>query len=177
MPLKKSVLTGKFLRTRLPWTPDTWNDGIKMKGRFAVYRPDCPRCYANGYALRAHVVWWLHAGKCHDKMKELHHKDHDKLNDHITNLEVLSKSEHRKRHQIIKLSYASCAHCQRLFQYPAWRDKERKTKFCSQRCYQNHPKSEESIAKRAASNTGRKRHPSFGLKMKAFWKNWRKKNK
>lgn len=173
----KDTKTGRFLRTRFPWTPENWDDGVMVKSRFAVYRPDCPRCYANGYALRAHVVWWLNTGFCHPKTHDLHHKDEDKLNDNFSNLEVLSKSEHRKKHQKKTFKTITCEHCGNPFQYDAARDSDRITKFCSQKCYQAHPKSQESIAKRIKSNTGKKRHPSFGLMKKAYWAAWRLKNK
>lgn len=139
---------GTFLRTIKAWTPKKWNMGyFDNRGRFRVYRPDCPRSYADGYALRAHVVWWLRYGKPHPKNTELHHKDRDKSNDKIWNLEVLTKSEHRSEHQENWI-HLICEHCGNAFKEHAWRnsarEKEgRKIRFCSQKCFQEHPRSQE----------------------------------
>ena len=65
--------TGKFVKTAIIWTPETWDMGyVDNRGRFRVYRPDCPRAYASGYALRAHVIWWLKHGEPHTKNHDLH---------------------------------------------------------------------------------------------------------
>src|SRR5690348_16834205 len=86
--------TKRFVRTTNIWDGSVYDEGyVDNKGRFRVYRPDCPRAFADGYALRAHVVWWLHHGACHPEDTELHHTDENKLNDSITNLEPLSHSE------------------------------------------------------------------------------------
>lgn len=39
------------------WDSTRWDDGyVDNRGRFRVKRPDCPRAYANGWALRAHLA-------------------------------------------------------------------------------------------------------------------------
>ena len=56
-----------------------WNNGwYDNRERFRVYRPDYPRAYSGGYALRAHIVWWLAHKECHPKGTNLHHKNHIK---------------------------------------------------------------------------------------------------
>lgn len=134
---------GTFSRKNELWTPEKWDMGyMDSKGRFRVYRPDYPRAYSEGYALRAHVVWWLAHGEPHPIGTELHHKDRIKHNDHIGNLEVLTKSQHRREHQE-NWVYYKCAHCRKKFREHAWRARYRISKFCSQECFHAHPRSKE----------------------------------
>jgi hypothetical protein len=51
----------------------------------------------NVWRLRAQVVWEEHHGPIPTGMG-VHHKDRDKLNDTINNLELLSKAEHLREH-------------------------------------------------------------------------------
>lgn len=132
---------GRFVRTRYLWDGSDWDDGyIDNKGRFRIYRPDYPRAYALGYVLRSHVVWWLHHGICHPKGTNLHHKNHNKLDDRIENLELLLAGDH-VRHHCAKIGVQFiCRNCKQSFYVPTWRVKERRTegntiKFCSQKCY------------------------------------------
>ncbi len=156
MGKQQDKLTGRFIRQRYhPWTPQKWNDGyLDNKNRFRVYRPDYPRSYSNGYALRAHVVWWLHHGRCHARNKELHHKDGTTTNDAITNLKPLSNSNHQKFHHPTKYTDLICLKCNHPFRIEEWRVRSRPTKFCSPECYHSYPRSEES--KRKASESMKK---------------------
>lgn len=140
--IRRGIILRKS-RTRIlrVWTPELWNEGwLDNKGRFRVYRPDCPRAFKAGYALRAHVVWWLANGKCHAKNLDLHHVDENRSNDAIENLRAVTKSEHRHIHQPKNLNTRICAHCGSVFQYQAYRDKDRITRFCSQSCYHSQPR-------------------------------------
>lgn len=159
---------GHFVRKHYSWSPENWDDGfVDNRGRFRVYRPDCPSAFEDGYALRAHVVWWLKHGERHPKNTELHHKDEVKLNDRIENLEPLTRSEHRKRHRQMVLAWTDCVQCGKHFSYPAWRDKDRVTKYCSRDCLYNAPKSAETRMRISSSNTGKKRSEESRARMKA----------
>ena len=62
MPAEKLIThgpDGRFERKHYLWDGSDWDDGWKdNRGRFRVYRPDCPRQMGvEGHALRAHVVW------------------------------------------------------------------------------------------------------------------------
>lgn len=132
--------SGAPKRVHQLWTGKVWDDGyVDNKGRFRVYRPDFPCAYKGGYALRAHVVWWIEHGERHPKGTELHHIDTNKLNDKLSNLEPLEHSPHQKKHKTVKLAFATCEECGRNFAYPAWRDKDRVTKFCSKKCQHKFP--------------------------------------
>jgi len=128
---------GAFQRTHEVWTPENWNDGyLDNKGRFRVYRPDYPRAYHEGYALRAHVVYWLQTGSPHPEGTELHHKDKTKDNDVFDNLVVLTHSQHQKQHKEASCTLKKCSYCGIVFKALTHRIKERGVKYCSQDCYQ-----------------------------------------
>lgn len=138
-------MNGKFTRVRMKWDGSDWNDGyINNKGRFMVYRPDCPRAYKGlgGYALRTHVVWWLQTGKSHRKDEDIHHKDENKLNDVFCNLEVLRHGKHAAFHRQLAPINRKCRNCKKDFSIPRSRGKERirATRFCSQECYHAYPR-------------------------------------
>jgi len=152
---------GKFARMRNElWTPDRWNDGyIDNKGRFRVYRPDYPRVYALGYALRAHVVWWLKNGKCHPRDSVIHHKSGDRLDDRIENLEVLPRAQHTRLHCSKGNVALVCKFCGKPFGVTVRKFNSRNhegipIKYCSQKCYHSVPKSKKE---RQAISMGVKR--------------------
>lgn len=128
---------GQFKRIRRePWTPARWNDGyIDNNGRFRVYRPDYPRAYAMGYALRYHVVWWLHHGEPHPEGTNLHHINEDKLDDKLENLECLDHAEHVSLHRRIEKLTCCCNNCDNTLQETPNRVYNYgRGKFCSQNC-------------------------------------------
>lgn len=52
----------------------------------------------NVWVLRARYVWEMHNGPIPEGMG-IHHKDRDKLNDDIDNLELISKADHLQEHR------------------------------------------------------------------------------
>jgi len=131
---------GRFLRIRKVWDGSDWDDGyLDVKGKFRVYRPDCPRSYSGGYAFRAHVVWWLKNG-AHPRGTVLHHVNEVKTDDRLENLQVLETGEHTRMH-CRKIIWLICEQCGCGFtkdnDHP-----ERQSRFCSQKCYHLHPRKE-----------------------------------
>lgn len=125
---------GRFRRTRLPWTPDVWDDGyVDNNGYFRVYRPDFPKAYAGGYAKRYHVNFWLNTGRVAEN--EIHHKDLNKLNDAVENLVEMDQLEHAKLHNVRKIR--SCRWCNGHF----YGRKKPKQKYCTLDCYYFHVRS------------------------------------
>lgn len=138
---------GRYIKTAILWTPDQWDAGYyDNRGRFRVYRPDYPRAYKGGYALRAHVVWWLYRGEPHPQGTELHHKDGTRDNDKIENLIPLNRSEHRLAHAEEK-PVLVCLTCGKQFQREIWRVRINNTKFCSKKCWDNYPRKHVRITK------------------------------
>lgn len=88
-----------------------------------------------------------HLGRPLRKDEEVHHKDHDKTNDDINNLEVINATEHRKHHNPLKYTdtIEQCYICGRSFTFTAkqhgnkYRERKRKPNtvdkyFCSRKC-------------------------------------------
>lgn len=149
-------MEGKFARERPIWTPDRWDDGYVNTKRFRVYRPDFPRCYADGYALRAHVVWWLERGEPHGTDTALHHINGDKLDDRIENLAVVEHGKHTRLHHI-ELHWFRCEHCGERFsktgrEVGRRRSEGKVPRFCSTACYHAHPRSDESRARQSEAH-------------------------
>lgn len=135
---KETSNSGRFQRTHDVWTPEHWNDGYTdNRGRFRVYRPDYPNAYAEGYALRYHIVWWL-AGKTIPEGYELHHINENKTDDVFSNLELITHLDHARLHHPVPTSI--CDHCGNEFCF--YRRSDRIRRFCTQKCYQAHRKTE-----------------------------------
>jgi endogenous inhibitor of DNA gyrase (YacG/DUF329 family) len=135
--------TGRFVRTRNAWTLENFNDGhVSNRGRFIVYRPDYPRAWDNGCALRSHVHWWISTGDVVPVGCNLHHRNEDKLDDRIENLELLGHGEHTALHSRKPPNVLICVQCGNSF--VASRGRHRK--FCSQRCYHQAPKDSRRVS-------------------------------
>jgi len=130
---------GKFIRQRLSWTPERWDEGyIDKRGYFWVYRPDCPRAYRNGYVKRYHAVLWLN-GFSVPTDKDVHHKNKDRLDDRLENLEVIDRSSHAKEHHPQVHVERVCEMCRSSFLIRKWRISSGKAgRFCSLGCYRKH---------------------------------------
>ena len=117
---------GKFLRTNNTWDSSDWNSGyLSPKGRFLVYRPDYPRAFHDGYATRAHIVWWLKTGQVPPAKTCIHHINGNKLDDRFDNLELKDFGKHTTDHckrQGIKFI---CSRCNKTFYLPKWRVSQR----------------------------------------------------
>lgn len=160
--------SGKFVRLIQFWTGEKWDEGyVDNKGRFRVYRPDFPRAYTGGWALRAHVVWWLRTGAVHPSGTVLHHVNENRLDDRFENLEVKGLGEHTRHHCLRPKAEHVCEQCHKTFLLPKWRFKSRRkegwgVRFCSQACYHKFPKSDatrkrHSISLKRAYKEGRRR--------------------
>jgi hypothetical protein len=138
--LRRGPLHG-YHRIHNSWTPENWDDGwADNKGRFRVYRPDCPRAFKSGYCLRAHVVWWLNTGTVHPKGTVIHHRNEIKTDDKFSNLQMMLVGEHTIHH-CAKPNFSTCKQCGITFELPLWRIRSRLNsgesapRFCSQDCY------------------------------------------
>ncbi len=69
-----------------------------VAGRIAVHIPSHPAANNRGYVLRSRYVMERYLGRRLKSGEEVHHKNENKSDDRIGNLEVLSKAEHSSRH-------------------------------------------------------------------------------
>jgi hypothetical protein len=159
---------GRFVRRRKPWTPETWDDGwLNDGGYFMVCRPDYPRARRGGYAKRSHVVWWLETGQVLEPGLSLHHRDGNKSNDVVGNLELMDTGDHSVLHNTRPHIICTCEHCGKDYRLNSgrksmWKRTGAKPRFCSLACFHAHPRSEESSRRRSKS-------------MKAAWAKRRRK--
>jgi hypothetical protein len=122
---------------------------IFVKGLYPGAHP------SGGYALRSRVVWWLNTGEVlHGLEKNIHHKNHVRSDDRFSNLEKIGHHDHTRLHnpKTVEMVERTCIHCLHFFTIERWRLKdESRGRFCSQKCYQAHPKSKESRQKQGIS--------------------------
>ncbi len=72
-------------------------DGLKkFQGYVYVYCPEYPIKSRDRYVKRTNLVWFKETGEIIIKPHILHHKDGDRVNDDIKNLQKLTISEHMK---------------------------------------------------------------------------------
>lgn len=69
------------------------SDGYKM-----ILMRDHPFCDADGYTREHRLVMEKLLGRYLEPWEEIDHKDENKLNNDISNLRILTKSEHTKHH-------------------------------------------------------------------------------
>ena len=137
--LEAAIVELHIVQEDAVWTPENWCDGyVDSRGRFRVVRPDYPRAYKGGYALRAHVVWWLHHGEPHPAERYLHHKNGDKLDDRLENLELVEPGAHCKMHNVKPMAERTCRICGRKFLIRRWALNESGRSrgiYCSRECF------------------------------------------
>ena len=109
---------GKYI---LVVAPD-WYHGRKYRGRY---------CYEH------HLVWEKHTGSPVPDGCIVHHKDGDKHNNNISNLQLMSEKEHKNLHgnlQTKKIAIVKCPFCGKVFEKDARILKFRTLVFCSRQC-------------------------------------------
>lgn len=70
------------------------------KGYVRVYEPGHPLAMADGYVLEHRKVLWDAGIRVPDD-SEPHHKNHDRSDNRLENLEVLTKAEHNAHHHAV----------------------------------------------------------------------------
>jgi hypothetical protein len=89
----------KRMRGRCGPNSYSWRGGTTLfaSGYRGVYLPEHPRAYSNGYVYEHIVVAEQKIGRPVIKGEQVHHLDHDRLNNDPANLVVLaSRSEHMR---------------------------------------------------------------------------------
>ena len=74
--------------------------------------------YRGKYCYEHHLVYWENFGILPNENQIIHHKDKNKHNNDISNLELIDESEHLKRHGnevLQKLVLLKCPWCSKLF--------------------------------------------------------------
>ena len=100
--------------------------------------PNHPHATASGYVLMHRVVMENHIGRLLKPHELVYHKDEDKKNNDIANLEIVDVATHNRIHHYVGRKYKGiCAHCGEPFER-AWRNrpevKKQARAFCSHSC-------------------------------------------
>lgn len=123
--------------SKLPYTPD-WGRVSVVTGYQVVYCPGHPHAWSSGYVYSHRVLVEQKLGRVLDVYEHVHHKDGNRLNNKLSNLELLTKSEHAKKHaRPITLVNLICAECSREFTRRKGNDPKAKgttNAFCSKHC-------------------------------------------
>lgn len=69
------------------------------QGYIEVWKPEHPNANKKGYILEHRLVMSEYIGRPLLDSEDVHHKDKDKSNNDISNLELMTKSEHTKYHE------------------------------------------------------------------------------
>ena len=72
-------------------------------GRIGVYVPDHPKANNRGYVLKSRYIMEQQLGRYLTIDEVVHHKDGNKLNNVVENLELMFKSEHDRGHNNLKV--------------------------------------------------------------------------
>lgn len=100
--------------------------------------PDHPRATDKGYVLEHRVVMENFLGRLLTEDEIVHHKDENKKNNSIENLEVMDKREHNRLHSTTgrAITTLKCFHCGKIFE----REKRlvKGKGFCSRHCNGKH---------------------------------------
>jgi len=76
-----------------------WKGGKTFSGgRVILLRPDHHRAHSDGYVLRSVLVMEEVLGRPITRAEQVHHINHDTLDDRPENLQVLSPREHSRAH-------------------------------------------------------------------------------
>ena len=96
--------------------------------------------YRDKYCLEHHLVYWQHFGIVPAKNEIIHHKNKDRFDNRIENLELQDTRVHSKKHGLEKgrkFVCIVCPNCQKEFSLPynqCFLQKGSKYTCCSRRC-------------------------------------------
>lgn len=90
---------------------------IDKTGYILIFEPKHPLARKNGYVAEHRMVWYKHHKKLITPRQNIHHKNENKRDNRIENLELLDVAEHAKRHYkgpLMTWVYKKCLLCEAL---------------------------------------------------------------
>lgn len=124
----------------------------KNTGYHYIWCPEHPNAKQNGNVAYHRYVMSKFLNRALKKSEHVHHKDGNKLNNDITNLEIVSCSEHIYKHKQRKI-LKKCLKCNNETYNP---------KYCSKKCF--------NIGQRKVNNRPSKKELKLLLKKHPFTK-------
>lgn len=107
---------------------------ITTQGYYEVYVPDHPMSKQRyGWVLEHRYIMSLHLGRVLTREEIVHHKDENKLNNIIENLELTNRSEHARGHEYVGVQ-SVCLHCGESFYTKQSEIDRGRAKYCSTEC-------------------------------------------
>lgn len=91
----------QYKKGHTPWHAKGWRytqsrpNGSRYK---EIHKPDHPNCTKAGYVREHRLVMEEHLGRLLKPNEVVHHKNHNTLDNHIDNLEVMDKVDHDRLH-------------------------------------------------------------------------------
>ena len=106
----------------------------KGTGYMYSYQPTHPCANSAGKVMEHVYVVWKHTGQIPNKDECIHHKDRNKINNEISNLVLMTQSDHARLHQFedkggLPPSEIVCKNCGGTFTTAF-----HQATFCSQKC-------------------------------------------
>lgn len=91
-------------RIRRPEEKRRTDRQIDPAGYHLLFRPLHPHANSLGYVREHRLVMEQHLGRFLSPTEDVHHRDQDKANNHIDNLELTTRSEHIRHHNFERSS-------------------------------------------------------------------------
>ena len=122
-----------------------WNiKKIVRKGEYNyALVPDHPNCTKHGYVLEHRVVVENALGRLLNTNEVVHHKDGNKTNNCLDNLEVMTVEEHARAHRLVHgkvMAKLKCPWCGKIFIKPIVqtflyrKNSKQRATYCSRSC-------------------------------------------
>ncbi len=80
--------------------PTTTKASLVIHGRVFVFKPEHPRANKRGFVRRAIVVSEAHVGRFLNRQEVVHHKNRNKMDDQLGNLQIMTRANHSRLHNL-----------------------------------------------------------------------------
>ena len=89
-----------------------WKGGRRIhNGYYMTYKPGRPTADSTGYIYEHRLVMEEHLGRYLESKEIIHHKNHNKLDNRIENLEIVSPITHNLIHAVKDMVGRQCSVC------------------------------------------------------------------
>jgi len=127
-------MRGKHLKGRVAGQSNSWKGGrTTSRGYVMVYQPlpkNTRSKHRGRYVAEHRLVMESHLGRKLERWEAVHHKNGNKADNCIENLELMTLSEHSRHHGLQRIPLATCKGCNKLFKPK----RNRHQTYCSREC-------------------------------------------